>query len=199
MKKIFIFISLILLSGCLSVSSDGGLNVGMRGSVMWDKTSSQEDKANFYSSESVSKLCKRWNKNVTRLEETDSESFFTAVQNMQISLMSALEKKGLKKNHCGDFIKDDFASLEERWVNLKTNQSSKTALAVCEASAKLARLQAKARQESINDKQEGKSALLGAMRGLTEAAAGNDAYQAVLQGCMADKGYLKQKVRVTVD
>ena len=89
--------------------------------------------------------------------------------------------------------------MEDRWVNVKSNQSSKTALAVCEASAELAKLQAKARQEKINDKQEGKSALLGAMRALTEAAAGNDAYQAVLKGCMADKGYLKQKVRVTVD
>ena len=199
MKKLFILINLFFLTSCLSVSSDGGLNVGMRGSVMWNKTSSQEDKVNFYGKESVSKLCKRWNKNVTRLEDTNSESFFTSVQNMQISLMNALEKKGYKRNYCGEFIKDDFAPLEDRWVNVKTNKSSKTALAVCEASAELAELQAKARQETINNKQEGKSALLGAMRGLTEAVAGNDAYQAVLKGCMADKGYLKQKVRVTVD
>ena len=196
MKKIIVLINLIFLSGCISTSSDGGLNLGMKGSVMWNKTSSKEDKANFYGSESVSKLCKRWNKNVRRLEETNSESFFSAVQNMQISLMDALEKKGFKKNHCGEFIKDSFSPLEERWVNVKTNQSSKTALAVCEANAKLAKLQAKARQQTINQKQEGKSALLGVMRGLTEASAGNDAYEAVLQGCMADKGYLKQKVRI---
>ncbi len=203
MKKIIVLINLIFLSGCISTSSDGGLNLGMTGSTMWFKTSSEKDKELYFNKTSVSKLCGKFQKLNEDMLDTRSRSSYYTDQKIQLQIMRGLEIKGYDKNYCGEPNLKKFTRLEDRWVNVKTNEfdtpRAKRYFALCEAKGNLAKMKARSRQEIITSKEKGTGAAVGLVQGLNIAAAGNDAYYAVLQGCMADKGYLKQKVRVTVD
>ena len=203
MKKIIVLINLIFLSGCISTSSDGGLNLGMTGSTMWFKTSSEKDKELYFNKTSVSKLCGKFQKLNEDMLDTRSRTSYYTDQKVQLQIMKGLSQKGYDKNHCGEPNLKKFTRLEEKWVNVENNEfdtpRAKSAIALCDAQGNLAKMKARRKQEAITDKDNGGSAAVGIVRGLNIAAAGNDAYQAVIQGCMADKGYLKQKVRVTVD
>lgn len=203
MKKLIVLIYFIILSGCISTSSDGGLNLGMTGSTMWFKTSSEKDKEIYFNETSVSEICRRFKNLNEGMLDTRSKSSYYTDQQVQLQIMKGLVQKGYDKNYCGKPNLKKFTRLEDKWVNSETNEydtpRAKRTLALCEAKGDLAKMKARNRQEEISNQEKGGGIAVGIVRGLNIAAAGIDAYQSVLQGCMADKGYLKQKVRVTVD
>jgi len=203
MKKLFVVIIVMFQTSCISTSSDGGLNVGFQGGPLWLKTSSEKDKQEYFNEIDVSKLCQTWKETTETMEDTNNKSKYARNQNAQFQIMKGLKQKGYNKNHCGEPNLMKFAPLEEKWVNVETNEygtpKAKQAFTLCDAKADLAEIQAKNTQESLNNQQKGTGIALSIVQGLNVVAAGNDAYQSVLKGCMADKGYLKQKVRITVD
>ena len=202
MKKLFILFILFILTSC-STSSDGGLNFGMKGSQKWHETSSDTDKQEFYSKIDISELCKRFKKANDDMLDTTNKYAYNTDQKRQLQTMRGLEIKGYHKNYCGKPNLKKFTRLEDRWVNVKTNEydtpKAKQAFTICDAQGDLVEIQAKNRQVSLNNQQKGTGIALSIVQGLNVAAAGNDAYQSVLKGCMAEKGYLKQKIRITVD